>query len=281
MDKIYRGTQHLNYWMRGAAMHNTINASDEIHVERLPFQQIPDWVFESEISSTAIKLYLVLRKNGDNERGTSYWSRKKLGEQMRCTAGTIDRAKAELVAIGAICYINRKSDTGDWTSNLYHIHANPNQNCKYLHAKIEGGGSKNDATGGSKNDEQTNNHIELRTNELTSRTYGDEVKNACNLFADLIEQNGSKRPTVTDKWLQDMERLNRIDGRTWEQITAAIIWVQNDSFWRSNVMSPDKLRKQYDQLRLKAQSQQKQSKVSQALNWMQNITWDDQKEIGK
>lgn len=122
---------------------------------------------------------------------------------------------------------------------------------------------------------------ELNNNIRITRTYGNEVKNACNLLADLIEQNGSKRPTVTDKWLQDMERLNRIDGRSWEQITAAIVWVQNDSFWRSNVMSPDKLRKQYDQLRLKAQSQQKQSKVSQALNWMQNITWDDQKEIGK
>jgi hypothetical protein len=261
-------------------MHNTTNANDEIHVERLPFQQIPDWVFESEISTTAIKLYLVLRKNGDNERGTSYWSRKKLGEQMRCTPGTIDRAKAELVAIGAICYINRKSDIGDWTSNLYHIHATPNQNCRYLHAKIEGGSLKNEGTGSPKNDAQTNNHIELRTNELT-RTYGDDVINACNLLADLIEQNGSKRPDVTDNWLRDMERLHRIDGRSWEQITAAINWVQNDSFWRANVMSPSKLRAQYDQLRLKAQAQQKQSAVTKTINWLTNINWDEQKEIGK
>ena len=235
-------------------MHNPSKANDEIHVERLPFQQIPDWVFESEISTTAIKLYLILRKNGDNERGTSYWSRKKLGEQMRCTTGTIDRAKAELVAIGAICYINRKSDTGDWTSNLYHIHANPNQNCKYLHAKIEPGSLKNDATGGSKNDAQTNNHIELRTNELSTRTYGDEVIALSNLFADLIEANGIKRPSVTEKWHQEIERLNRIDGYSWEQIEATIRWVQNDSFWRSNVLSPVKLRKQFGALQLKMKS---------------------------
>lgn len=110
----------------------------------------------------------------------------------------------------------------------------------------------------------------------TPRIFDDEVYQACNLFADLIQANGSKRPTVTDKWLTDMERLHRIDGRTWEQINAAIRWVQNDSFWRANVMSPDKLRKQYDALRLRAQGQQKQSAVSKTIGWLTNINWDDQ-----
>jgi len=261
-------------------MHNLSQDTDEIHVEPLPFQQIPNWVFESDVSATAIKLYLVLRKNGDNKRGTSYWSRKKLADQMGSSIATVDRAKAELISIGAICYIKRKNDTGDWTSNLYHIHTATNHLCNYLASKTRVGSPKNDATGSPKNDAQTNNHIELRTNELT-RTYGDDVINACNLLADLIEQNGSKRPDVTDNWLRDMERLHRIDGRSWEQITAAINWVQNDSFWRANVMSPSKLRAQYDQLRLKAQAQQKQSAVTKTINWLTNINWDEQKEIGK
>lgn len=121
----------------------------------------------------------------------------------------------------------------------------------------------------------------IKNTKETTRTYGDDVINACNLLADLIEQNGSKRPEVTDNWLRDMERLHRLDGRTWEQITAAINWVQNDSFWRANVMSPSKLRAQYDQLRLKAQAQQKQSAVTKTINWLTNINWDEQKEIGK
>jgi hypothetical protein len=108
------------------------------------------------------------------------------------------------------------------------------------------------------------------------------AKDACDLLADLIQQNGSKRPVVTDKWLVEMDKLNRIDGRSWEQIDAAIQWCQNDSFWRGNVLSPAKLRKQYDQLRLQALREQKQSKITKTLNWMQNIKWDDDvKEIGK
>jgi hypothetical protein len=108
------------------------------------------------------------------------------------------------------------------------------------------------------------------------------AKDACNLLADLIQQNGSKRPVVTDKWIVEMDKLNRIDGRSWEQINAAIDWCQNDAFWRGNVLSPAKLRKQYDQLRLQALREQKQSKITKTLNWMQNIKWDDDvREIGK
>lgn len=249
----------------------------EIHVERLPFQQIPDWVFEADISTTAIKLYLVLRKNGDNERGTSYWSRKKLGEQMRCSAATIDRAKNELVAIGAICYINRITDTGDWTSNMYHIHTNPNTKCKYLHAKMQGGSPKNAGTPSPKNAPLTNNHLELRTNELSPRAYTAQVNELANLFADLIEAHGVKRPSVTDKWLQDIDKLNRIDGYSYEQIERTIRWVQADSFWQSNVLSPSKLRKQFSALQIKMKNNGGLSGWANVLNKLSN----DSKGIGQ
>jgi hypothetical protein len=223
----------------------------QIDVEQLPFQQIPNWVFESEISPTAVKLYLVLRKNGDNKRGTSYYSRKKLAIQLGTSANTMDRAKSELIAIGALCQINRKNEQGDWTSNMYHVHTSSNQNCRYLLSKLGTPIPTDGDTPIPIDGEQTNNHIELRTKELTSRTYGDDVVNACNLFADLIESNGIKRPNVTDKWLQEMERINRIDGYSWSQIDQTIRWVTNDSFWKSNVLSPNKLRKQFGALQLK------------------------------
>jgi hypothetical protein len=251
----------------------------EIHVESLPFQQIPNWVFESEVSATAVKLYLILRKNGDNKRGVSFWSRKKLAEQLGASTNTMDRAKKELLEMGALCQINRKNKDGDWTSNLYHVHVSSVMDCKYLCAQVDRpiptGGETPIPTG----DELTNNHIELRTNEL-SRTYGDEIHQACNLLAELIEANGSKKPAVTDKWLSDMERLHRIDERSWEQITKAIYWCQEDDFWRGNIMSPAKLRKQYDQLRLAAARNQKQSKFTKTIDWLKNLE-SETKELGQ
>jgi len=74
----------------------------------------------------------------------------------------------------------------------------------------------------------------------------------CDHLADWIERNGGKRPTVTKGWLQAADRLKRIDGRTHEQVMAAIDWCQRDAFWSSNVLSMPKLREKYDQLRLQA-----------------------------
>lgn len=114
----------------------------------------------------------------------------------------------------------------------------------------------------------------------TTRTYGDENHQACNLLADLIEANGSRRPQVTDKWLSDMERIHRIDERSWEQITRAIEWCQADDFWRANIMSPAKLRKQYDQLRLAAQRGNKTSKFTKTMDWLKNLE-NETKELGQ
>lgn len=82
---------------------------------------------------------------------------------------------------------------------------------------------------------------------------GSDASRLAVLLADLIEGNGCKRPTVTARWVQTIERMIRIDGRSPEQVENAMRWCQQHEFWKSNVMSPDKLRQQYDRLRLQAQ----------------------------
>lgn len=265
-------------------MHNDTNDSVTIKNESLPFQQIPNWILESDISAQAIRLYLLFQKYGNNKTKVSFWSRKKMAAQMSVSPATMDRAKKELIDIGALCQINRFTEDENWTSNMYHVHWDKNTNCKVL---IPGGVKNEDThtvyeeppliTG----DELTNNHLELRTNELSTRTYGDEEIRLANLLAELIIANGSKKPKVTKRWYSDIEKLHRIDGRSYEQIEAAIKWSQNDSFWVANIQSPGSLRAKYDQMRLQAQRGQKQSAVTKTLNWLTNINWDEQKEIGK
>jgi len=113
----------------------------------------------------------------------------------------------------------------------------------------------------------------------THASFDTEVHDACNLLADLITANGSKRPAVTDKWLGEMERLHRIDERSWDQITKAIHWCQDDDFWKGNIMSPAKLRKQYDLLRLAAQRSQKQSPASGWLGILNRVREQDHLEL--
>jgi len=53
-----------------------------------------------------------------------------------------------------------------------------------------------------------------------------------------------------NKWVVDMDKIIRIDGRTTEGLREVIEWCQQDEFWQNNILSPAKLRKQLDRLEL-------------------------------
>lgn len=88
-----------------------------------------------------------------------------------------------------------------------------------------------------------------------------ELMRLCVLLADLIEGNGSKRPTITKTWLDSArllldKDLVRPDYPTPERrvlaAEACIRWCQADEFWRGNILSMPTLRRQFDKLRLSA-----------------------------
>lgn len=53
-------------------------------------------------------------------------------------------------------------------------------------------------------------------------------------------------------WYDAIDKLNRIDGRSWEEIRRVIDWCQADEFWKGNILSASTLRKQYPKLRARA-----------------------------
>lgn len=63
-----------------------------------------------------------------------------------------------------------------------------------------------------------------------------------------------KEPDL-QKWAIHIDQMIRLDHRKPEQIWSVLVWCQQDDFWRNNILSTEKLRKQFDQLELKMQSQ--------------------------
>jgi hypothetical protein len=86
-----------------------------------------------------------------------------------------------------------------------------------------------------------------------------DVEQACRHLADRIEANGSKRPVIGKRWRDAARLMLDKDGRTEQQLSAAIDWCQDHEFWRANIMSMPKLREKYDQLRLQASQKPRQS----------------------
>jgi len=142
---------------------------DSATVERGPFEMIPHWLLDAEVSSRALRLYLILRRHG-NDRGVCFPGRKRLATQMRSSTSTIDRARLELVAVGAICYRVRLSGDGDFTSNEYHVHWHQVNNCGFYSDEgspvYDDTPPAGDDTGIITGDELTNTHLEPKQTEL-------------------------------------------------------------------------------------------------------------------
>lgn len=91
----------------------------------------------------------------------------------------------------------------------------------------------------------------------TSPKFSDEdLTLAREMFDGIQAIQPNARPPNLDRWANEM-RLLRSDGqdRTAEAIRATLAWVRQDQFWKSNVLSPAKLREKWDQLQLKRSSQ--------------------------
>jgi hypothetical protein len=80
-----------------------------------------------------------------------------------------------------------------------------------------------------------------------------DVEQICEHLASRIAANGSKRPTITKRWLDAARLMLDNDKRTEGDVHAAIDWCQGDEFWRANIQSLPKLREKFDQMRLQAQ----------------------------
>jgi hypothetical protein len=71
--------------------------TDNIQAE-ITFTFIPDLVIDSRISNGAFRLYALLAQYRDNKD----ISRENLALRLKCSVKTVDRAMAELYAIGAV-----------------------------------------------------------------------------------------------------------------------------------------------------------------------------------
>ena len=66
----------------------------------------------------------------------------------------------------------------------------------------------------------------------------------------ILRKTDFKKPDLQG-WAKHIDYLIRLDKRPPDEIREVIVWCQADRFWQNNILSPLKLRQQYDQLFLK------------------------------
>jgi len=92
-------------------------------------------------------------------------------------------------------------------------------------------------------------------------TFGEVDVFLTNLLIELMEENlpnshivekFKKTESTQTDWMRQCRLMRERDNRTPIEIETLIRWSQKDEFWRSNILSISKLRKQFDRLLLQA-----------------------------
>jgi len=83
-------------------------------------------------------------------------------------------------------------------------------------------------------------------NEKNVNNKDSDDKRLATLLKNLIKENipAFKDPDI-DKWAYCINKISRIDKYTYKQIEYVIRWSQKSDFWQANILSPEKLRKQF------------------------------------
>lgn len=108
--------------------------------------------------------------------------------------------------------------------------------------------------------------VELKFNEATI-----EYKLSESLYQKiLLNDSKAKKPNLY-KWAEDIDKLIRLDNRSVEEIEDVIDFVTEDEFWKTNILSTSKLRKQFPQVYLRAININKAKKTN-ANSWKVDAT---------
>ncbi|BAR82264.1 N-terminal phage replisome organizer [Bacillus thuringiensis serovar tolworthi] len=91
-----------------------------------------------------------------------------------------------------------------------------------------------------------------------------DMENAKLLFQLMLENNENCKEPNLESWANEMRLMRERDKRTEEHIQYVIKWSQRDSFWKTNILSPSKLRKQFDQLIVRIKEEKEKEKKKEA-----------------
>ncbi len=165
-----------------------------VEVERGPFEMVPHWVlFHPELSALAVRLYLALRRHAD-AKGDCFPSRQRLAKLLGVSVPTLDRARKQLVAVGAVEMKQRRATDDRWLTTLYRVHWHPRKETFLAPC--------NDSfQAGNETDALTHTHLSSQTQDqdLDRQTSGSPVGStgvSASLTPARVPPQGGKPPRV-------------------------------------------------------------------------------------
>ena len=93
--------------------------------------------------------------------------------------------------------------------------------------------------------------VPSETKRIKFKFNDNDLKLAEWMFSRVLVINPSAKKPNPENWANTVRLMREIDNRTHAEISGLFDWANKDSFWCSNILSPEKLRKQWDKLTVK------------------------------
>jgi len=120
----------------------------------------------------------------------------------------------------------------------YDLYQNPNNYMSHTRATIR---ATNEPHSGHSINNNDNN--EKNKKEYISAKFPTEIHLLFDLFCLSLPKALLPKQPIRDTWLETLDKLHRIDGFSYFQITDMIDWFRQDEFWSKNFLTPLKLRR--------------------------------------
>lgn len=83
------------------------------------------------------------------------------------------------------------------------------------------------------------------------RISDENMEIAKEVFEGVLRINPNTKKPNLETWAGHIRKMRELDGRPVQEIRETFKWANQDIFWQTNILSTEKLREQYDQLRAK------------------------------
>lgn len=82
-----------------------------------------------------------------------------------------------------------------------------------------------------------------------------DVEALCNRLAEMMVARGCRKPNITDTWRNEARLLLDLDGIHFQFALDVLEWTQKSKFWKTNILSMPKFRKQWDTVSQQAEDE--------------------------
>lgn len=103
----------------------------------------------------------------------------------------------------------------------------------------------------------------------------DDLKAARWIFDKALTVNASLSEPNWVEWANTIRLIRMQDKRSHYEICELFKWANEDDFWQKNILSPSKLRKQWEQLTTKRLRSPSPSKITSGASALDNTDWID------